>query len=451
MSRVVRSSKYRHVFGEAAKLEECYQNVNVTRNAWDSNYIKANPKYFAVAWETGGGGSLAVIPHSAKGKLSQSNIPLLSGHKGGVLDLDFHPFNDNIIASVSEDGNVLIWGIPEGGLKETLFKPLQTLLGHKRKVGSANFHPVANNILATSSTDFTIKLWDVEQGVDARTVEGHTDIIQSLDWNANGSQIATTSKDKKLRLFDPRTNTIAAETVAHQGVKGSRACWLREKLLTVGFSKTSEREFSIYDPRNIETVLGRQAVDTSAGVIMPFFDQDNSILYLAGKGDGNIRYYEIVDEPPFFHFLSEFKSSTPQRGMTFMPKRAVNVSECEIARALKLANNVMTPIYFRVPRKSDIFQDDLYPPTYAGEPGLSAQEYLNNANAEPKLRSMAPGFVAKEKPASDFNPVAQVQQGPKDEKELRDEYEKLKARVSFLEAEIVKKDGRIKELESRLK
>jgi len=32
-------------------------------------------------------------------------------------------------------------------------------------------------------------------------------------------------------------------------------------------------------------------------------------------------------------------------------------------------------------------------------------------------------------------------------KELRDEYEKLKTRVAFLEAEIIKKDARIKQLE----
>lgn len=29
---------------------------------------------------------------------------------------------------------------------------------------------------------------------------------------------------------------------------------------------------------------------------MPFFDEDTSVLFLAGKGDGNIRYYEIVNE-----------------------------------------------------------------------------------------------------------------------------------------------------------
>jgi len=449
MSRVVRASKYRHVFGQPAKTEECYQNVNATRSAWDSNYIRANPKFIAVCWEAGGGGSLAVIANENSGKLAQGNVPLFAGHKGAVLDLDFHPFNDHLIASVSEDANIMIWGIPEGGPTKTVTEPLQTLQGHKRKVGTANFNPVANNILATSSTDFTVKLWDIEQGKNVKTIEGHADIIQSLDWNYNGSLIATTCKDKKARVFDPRTETIAQEVLAHQGIKGSRVCFMKEKVLTIGFSKTSEREFNIYDSRKFAEPLAHLSVDTSAGVIMPFFDHDTNILFLAGKGDGNIRYYEIVDEAPYFHYLSEFKSATPQRGMTFYPKRAMNVSECEIARALKLTPNKVEPISFRVPRKSELFHDDLFPDCYAGEAALDAETWLSGTDAEPKTMSMSPGHVVKEKSVQEFAPVAQKVEGPHNEKELRDEYEKLKTRVAYLEGEIVKRDAKIKDLENK--
>eukprot|EP01113_Clastostelium_recurvatum_P044228 TRINITY_DN7444_c0_g1_i1.p1 TRINITY_DN7444_c0_g1~~TRINITY_DN7444_c0_g1_i1.p1 ORF type:complete len:480 (+),score=169.74 TRINITY_DN7444_c0_g1_i1:92-1441(+) len=446
MSRFVRSSKYRHVFGQVAKPEECYQNIAVTRSAWDSNYIKANPKYFAVCWEAAGGGAIAVVPHEASGKLSQGNVPLFNGHKGPVLDIDFHPHVDSILASASEDGNVMIWGIPEGGLQKSTTEPLQLLQGHKRKVGTTDFNPVASNVLATSSTDFTVKLWDVEKGVNMFTTEGHSDIIQSVAWNYGGSLLATSCKDKKIRVFDPRSPTIAQETTGHQGVKGSRVCWMRDKLLSVGFSKTTEREFNIFDGKDIATPIAHQSIDSASGLLMPFFDHDTNILFLAGKGDGNIRYYEIVDEAPFFYYLSEFKSATPQRGLAFIPKRAVNVSECEVARALKLSTNKMEPISFRVPRKSDIFQDDLYPDTYAGEPSLTAEEWAGGANAEPKSRSLAPGFVQKDKPQAELKFEKQVQEGPKSEKELREEYEKLKTRVAYLEGELIKRDARIKEL-----
>lgn len=215
MSRVVRSSKFRHVFGQAAKPEECYQDLRVTRSAWDANFIKANPKFFAVAWESAGGGSVAVVRNEDQGKMSQTNPPLLSAHKRTVLDFDWHPFNDHILASVSEDANVMIWKIPEGGVTGAITDPVQTLSGHKRNVGTANFNPVASHVLATSSNDGTVKLWDVEKGANMFTVEGHSDIVQSVDWNYNGSQIATTCKDKKLRVFDPRTQSVSVCTLIH--------------------------------------------------------------------------------------------------------------------------------------------------------------------------------------------------------------------------------------------
>ena len=72
-------------------------------------------------------------------------------------------------------------------------------------------------------------------------------------------------------------------------------------------------------------------------------------MITAGKGDGNIRYYEYENDA--LYALDEFKSSEPQRGMAFLPRRALNVAECEIARAYKVHGNSIEPIPFRVPRK----------------------------------------------------------------------------------------------------
>jgi coronin-1B/1C/6 len=51
------------------------------------------------------------------------------------------------------------------------------------------------------------------------------------------------------------------------------------------------------------------------------------------------------------HYLTEYKSSSPQRGMTFLPRRALNIADHEIARAYKVTNNQIEPISFTVPRK----------------------------------------------------------------------------------------------------
>lgn len=449
MSRIVRSSKFRHVFGTVAKKEDCYDELKITRSAWDSNFVTASATHFAVCLEAGGGGAFAVVDYKNTGKFNP-NAPVVTGHKGAVLDLDFNPFNDSMVASGSEDCTVKVWGIPQGGLTENMTNPLQTLSGHKRKVGNIKFHPTANNVLASAGTDYCVKVWDVEKGTPVLSWDAqHTDIIGSLEWKYNGSLVATSCKDKKIRLCDPRKGTTVAETEAHQGSKTFRVCFLgrKDKLISFGFTKTSEREYAVWDNRNLATPLSRANIDSASGLLMPFFDADTNVLFVGGKGDGNIRYYEVVDEAPYIHFLSEFKSATPQRGLCLVPKRAVSVSDCEIARILKIGVKICEPISFQVPRKSDIFQDDIFPDCFSGDPSLTSAEYFGGKDADPKTISLGQGFVAKPKTA-DFVPEVKEEK-VLSERELRDEVDKLSKRVAYLEAEIIKRDAKIKEMESK--
>jgi len=450
MSRIVRSSKYRHVFGTAEKRENCFDGVKVSGGAWDSNKVAAGNKFVAAIWEAGGGGSFAVLANEQVGKLS-GDIPLVTGHKAKVLDVAFSRFNDNLVASVSEDGNGRVWSVPDGGLTSNLTDPVQTLIGHKRKVGSVNFHPTADNVLATSSTDYTVKVWDIEKGEARATISGHSDIIQSVDWNYDGSLIATTSKDKKIRVIDPRQGAVTEEANGHPGIKGSRCIWLGERgtIFNVGFSRSSDRTYSILDPRKLDTPIVQANIDTSSGILMPFYDNDTGLLFLAGKGDGNIRYFEIDEEKPWIHYVSDYKSNTPQLGMAMRPKTACDVASCEVVSMIKASKTTLEPIHFCVPRKSELFQDDIFPDTPGTDPSMSADEWFNGANKPPVKVSLEGGFVAKAKP--EFKPIAVKEvkeEKPKTEAEWRDEVTSLTKRVAYLEAEIAKKDARIKDLEA---
>lgn len=117
------------------------------------------------------GGACAVIPRDFAGKL-KPDMPVLSGHTGPVLDMDWNPFHDNILATVSEDCHAKIWNIPEGGLTERMEESVCTLKGHQKKVGTVNFHPSAANVLATSSPDQTVRIWDIEKAEEKLCLNG---------------------------------------------------------------------------------------------------------------------------------------------------------------------------------------------------------------------------------------------------------------------------------------
>ncbi len=51
-------------------------------------------------------------------------------------------------------------------------------------------------------------VWDIGRGEAITVIDCHPDVIYSMSFNRDGSYIATTCKDKKLRVIDPRTGTV---------------------------------------------------------------------------------------------------------------------------------------------------------------------------------------------------------------------------------------------------
>jgi len=406
MASLPRSSKFRHVFGTAFKRDECFENVNAQISASEVNHIAANSKYISVAWKVGGG-AVAALSWDQCGKLPPTDsIPLLAGHTAEVIDFQFSPFDESLIATCSADCTIKVWQIPDGGLKTTMTDPLMTLEGHSRKVTNVEFNPVSDNVLLSAGFDQCIKLWDVTQGVEKAKIDVHPDQIQCMAWNYDGSMIATTCKDKQIRIIDPRTGQVAQTVAGHQGAKGSRCCYLGKsgRLLTTGFSKQSERQMTIWDP-NTMTPFTEVNIDISSGSLMPFYDEDTQLLYMAGKGDTNMRYFELQEDAPHQNFISEYRSKDPQKGVCMLSKRAGDVMKCEISRFLFLTNNMITPVSFTVPRKGDAFQDDLFPDSKTGEPSQSSDDYFAGKNALPKYGSMQPGTVVKKDTAVRMSPA----------------------------------------------
>uniref|UniRef100_A0A6I8RJB6 Coronin n=1 Tax=Xenopus tropicalis TaxID=8364 RepID=A0A6I8RJB6_XENTR len=360
MRRVVRQSKFRHVFGQALKNDQCYDDIRVSRVTWDSSFCAVNPNFVAIIIEASGGGAFLVLPLQKSGRIDKS-YPTVCGHTGPVLDIDWCPHNDNVIASGSEDCTVMVWQIPENGLTIPLTDPVVVLEGHSKRVGIVTWHPTARNVLLSAGCDNAIFIWNVGTGEAMFNLEDmHNDMIYSACWNRNGSLICTASKDKKLRVIDPRKMEVVSEKdKAHEGARPMRAIFLADgNIFTTGFSRMSERQLALWNP-----------------------------------GDSSIRYFEITDESPYVHYLNTFSSKEPQRGMGYMPKRGLDVNKCEIARFYKLHERKCEPIIMTVPRKSDLFQDDLYPDTAGPEAPIEAEDWFDGKNADPVLISLKQGYV----------------------------------------------------------
>ncbi|KAJ9472042.1 Coronin-A [Diplonema papillatum] len=391
MSRLAKVSKYRHTTATAAKNENTWRDLKVNNSIWDcSALIAANHKWIACHWAGSGAGKIVVFDVTKPLK-SGSHPPAIAGHSAGVIDWTFHPYNPDLLVTGSEDCTIKVWQVPEGGLTSDLTEAAVTHTGHGKKVGILSWHPSANHVLASASLDHTVKLWDVENGLRA-TISCHTEQIASVNWNLDGSMINTTSKDKKLRIIDPRSGEVTACVQAHEGSKTQRSIWAkrRNQIVTVGFSKKFERQLMVWDPKKLTEPLHTEEIDSQSGVLMPYIDEDTNMMYLGGKGDGNIRSYELWEETTPITELDCFSSSNPAKGLCLMPKTSLDIRNCEVAKIMKLEINAIVPISFKLPRKTAQaeFQADVFPPTFALEPAMTAGDFFAGKNAEPKTIDM---------------------------------------------------------------
>ena len=160
---------------------------------------------------------------------------------------------------------------------------------------------------------------------------------------------------------DIASKQIVSQTKSHQGPKNQRVVWLGYSriIATTGFSKSMDREIGIWDALDLKegTINKFYKIDQSSGILMPFYDLTNRILYVVGKGDGNIRCFELKDRK--LQQLSEFHSREPQRGFALLPHSCCDVKKSEITRCLKTVDDQrIIPISFHVPMRSEGLLDD---------------------------------------------------------------------------------------------
>ncbi|PAV89077.1 hypothetical protein WR25_08933 [Diploscapter pachys] len=376
MAQIVRQSKFRHVYCTPVKHENCMSDIKVTEITWDSLFCDVNPKFIAFI-NKGAGGPFLVIPVNKIGRIDK-DYPFVDAHRAPTLE---------------------VWVIPDKGLSRTLHEPAVELNGHQKRVNTMAWHPTANNLLLTAGGENLLLLWNVGNGEALLEIAGHPDQIFSVAFNYDGSQFVTTCKDKKIRILDTHTGSVVHEGVGHEGLKPQRAVFIRDgRIFTTGFTKRSERLYALRAPDNLSSPIIEEELDTSNGVLFPMYDEDTGLMFLVAKGDCAIRYYEINNEYPFVHYINTYTTSEPQRALGSIGKRGISSTENEVVRLYKLTTKgIVDILQFFVPRKSELFQHDLYPDTRSTAPALTAEEFMEGKNAAPKLQPVNPA-AAQAKP-----------------------------------------------------
>ncbi len=393
---VVRSSFFRHTFGQPVQAKDQVTGVTPSRGAGDGALIAASSQFIAVPYD-GPGGRVAVVPTSFAGRLPDNFSMIETG--SAVVDFCWSTFHGDVLVTAQDNASVMVWKLPPGGLSlaknaANVNSEALKLTGHRRRVTGVVSNPAAENILSSvSSAAGEVKIWDLQKGGAALAgVEGQEGIF-SLAWNYNGSLLASIGRDG-VRIIDPRKQSVVQTFAAHDlPDKTASVCWGKgDRLVSAGFGKGSQRQVRVYDARKAE-VLQTYNLDIANGALTIHFDVDTGVLFLAGKGEGSVTMLEVTPEDSkCVHELTSYRSKDPQVGVCFLPKQSCDIREVEIARMLKLHSDRIEPVKFIVPRqRKEFFQDDLFPATRSTTRWSSAAtEWAAGATVEPVLESVMP-------------------------------------------------------------
>jgi coronin-1B/1C/6 len=231
-----------------------------------------------------------------------------------------------------------------------------------------------------------------------------------------------------MNIIDPRASKIAASAQVHEGAKPLKVAWLGSnsdtdqnyKILTTGFTKQAEREIGFWDLRKFggesSESLNLLCLDQGTGALYPHYDAGTGLAFFPGKGDGNVRYFEMTpNEDPYIHFISQYGSTQAQKSFVFLPKRCCDTTVHEIMKGMKMENNKILAVSFKVPRKSEAFQEDIFPDCPSQDAAMTSESWVKGDECKaPKTMSMKPGEARADSPKKAAAPIVSVASLKKD-------------------------------------
>ena len=160
----------------------------------EGRLLAVNDKYMALAWKDKG--TIKLVDSNQPKYVSQELLSFSCG-KDNILDMEFSPFDDNVLALSDENGNVHLSRIQQKeeviNLDHSLYK------GHIQKVTYVNFNPVASNILCSSTSIGVVDVWDSEQFNTYTSI--NLESPTALSWSPNGDLVGISIKNNFLLLM----------------------------------------------------------------------------------------------------------------------------------------------------------------------------------------------------------------------------------------------------------
>lgn len=119
-----------------------------------------------------------------------------------------------MIASCGDDRTVRLWDVGNNGQQIHMFTD------HTGMVNDVKFHP-DSTCLASCGTDKKIKIFDCRSQRLLQHYDAHDDAVNSLAFNSAGTHLISTSTDSSVKIWDLRRGCILYTLYGHEGASSA--------------------------------------------------------------------------------------------------------------------------------------------------------------------------------------------------------------------------------------
>ena len=269
---------------------EHFSGCDIPETQSEGRLIAVNEKFLAMQWKKK---DQIIIVDSSKPIQIPTKSPYLKG-KSIILDLEFSPFNNNILASGHSDKSVLLWNIPKEGLTQNITDNNTIYNKHNKKVNFINFNPIASDVICSSTNEGEIHIWSVEKRDNF--IDFKTDSPTMVSWNQNGNLIGATTKNNHINIFDPRNKYVSLKKQIDN--IESKFVWNDDNLFsTINSPKGGEiKMLYLWDIKKLNKEVDSIIISKNKNTCIPFVNRELKLIYTIEKDDKKIRIFDYNEK-----------------------------------------------------------------------------------------------------------------------------------------------------------
>ena len=360
-----------------------FTNCLLSSSITDGRLMAVNDKYLALAWM--GKGQIKLLnpynPINVSRFYSTASYEMCD-----ILDMEFSPFDQDILSFGSENNSVYILRIHVQD-ENNININSDVYSGHTKKVSLINFNPIASNIICSSTSYGEVHVWDsyIFQTRSSLKLPSNPNLIS---WSPNGDLIGISTKNRILNIFDPRIKNIENQIQISNSNINSKFAWIdNNTIATIGWGRSAEKKLSLLDLRKNNSsnpnynFFSSILIDKFNSLTTPYVNPDLKLIYTVGKEESLIKIFDY--NTGSLEKYDDFNALELNNFSVYLNRQYLNKNKKEIdkfARYTKDRNIYYVSFYLK--NDQDFNDILLYPNEELSSPQMTHKEWISGKKFE---------------------------------------------------------------------